>query len=204
MIKTTTQNSHYWRQRQIDWNQAYFTPEHPHRQFFVELLRKMRWGSLVELGCAAGANLHVIQQAFPRADLGGVDVSATAIAEAKKHANNKVLFDVAPAHKVFLQTKSIDVVITDMMLIYQGPLMIKKTLNEIKRLARREVILCEFHHPNFFMRQGLRLKGYNAYNYEKLLASMDFYDISTYKISAAMWPGGEPQKTFGYFIRASL
>jgi len=200
MLKSTQKNSQYWRERQIDWNQAYFTPEHPHRDLLIGVLAKKKFGTVLEIGCAAGANLYRIAKAFPGVQLGGVDVSADAIVAARPHLPPTTHLDVAPAHKIFLPSQSVDVTLTDMTLIYYGPTMIGKALTEIERLTRTYGVFCEFHHPSFVKRWGLRAAGYNAYNWRKMLQKRGWYDITIYKIPEAYWPGGEPQKTFGHII----
>ena len=203
-LRTTKQHMRWWARRQINWKTDYLdTWKHPHRELTLEILRKMKFGSLLEIGCASGPNLARIKNEFPKVELGGVDVSADAIEVAKKHIPNTIL-DVTPAHDVFMSDKSCDVVLSDMTCIYLGPRMIKKTLKEIERICRKHIILVEFHSDNWFKRMGLRLTtGYYAYNYDKLLDKMGWYDIRKFKIPEAAWPGGEPQKTFGYIIIAN-
>ena len=81
----------------------------------------------------------------------------------------------------------------------------KIAIKEIKRLARNYVLLCEFHSKSWYNRASLKINsGYNAYNWVKLLKKHGFRDIATHKISEKDWPGGNPQKTFGYLILAKV
>ena len=90
-----------------------------------------------------------------------------------------------------------------MCLIYIDPSKIDSVIREIKRVVRTSVVFCEFHSESWIERFKLRWKtGYNAHNYKKLLQSNGFYDIRLVKIKPEMWPGGEPQKSFGYIIIA--
>lgn len=212
MFKTTNQHKKYWAERKIDWKQAYCDPDnpgdtimHPHRQLIIDKLRKMRFGSVLEVGCASGANLYRIQREFRGVQVGGADLSRDAIAEAKRALGPLAILDVASVENMFFGDKSADVVISDMTLIYFGPRMIKKALREIARVARKQIIFCEFHSESFIKSWGLRMAtGYNSYNYRKLLENEGFYDIFIDKIPESAWPGGEPQKTFGYIITAKI
>jgi len=206
MIKSTKRHTNYWQKRKIDWKTSYLdTANHPHRDMLLQILSRYSFQSLLELGCASGPNLLRVSQQWSGLELGGVDISEDAIKTAKEHLPSGMILDVAPAHNVFISDKSTDVVLTDMCLIYYSPIKIKKAIKEIKRVTRKHVVMCEFHSPNIFKRWGLRTAtGYNAYNYKKLLDKYGFHDIRTFKIPEEGWPGGEPQKTFGYFITANL
>lgn len=204
-MKTTKDHIKYWQNRRIDWGKSYFTPDHPHRKLLISLLNRKRFSSVFEIGCAAGANLYAIGTTFPGVEIGGCDINRDAIIEAQKHFKPTTFLDVGPAHKIFLADHSIDVTISDMTLIYYSPWMIRKVFKEIERITKKYIILCEFHHKSWLKRQQLRWNtGYNAYNYKKILEKRGYHDIEVFKIPEEYWPGGEPQKTFGYFITATL
>ncbi len=134
--------------------------------------------------------------------MGGMDVNAEAIKQAKINCPYVVNMEVSNGREVFYSDKSTDVILTDMCLIYLSPWKIMPMLKEIKRVTRNNVIFVEFHSPSLWKRLILMLAGYYAYNYPKLLAKAGFYDIQLTKIPEALWPGGEPQKTYGYVITA--
>ena len=204
-IKTTEGHKRYWQNRQIDWTKDYTsTWSHPHRYMISAVLKTFSWFSLFEVGCGAGANLINIVKNFPNCQLGGVDISSEAIATGEKTLKGAV-FKVGSGDDIMMSDDSADVILSDMCLIYVSPWDINRYLKEIKRVTRQHVILCEFHSESFWSRMKLRItSGYNAYNYRKLLQKHDFYDIMTYKIPLEAWPGGEPQKTFGYIIHAKV
>lgn len=181
------------------------TPDHPHRELIIKALERLSWRSILEVGCGAGANLVCIRRQWPAAEIGGVDISEGAIAVAQKALPQARFLGVCPADDVFLSDKSIDVVLTDMTLIYTGPLRIRKTFRELMRVSRNNLLLCEFHHKSFWKRQGLRFRsGYHAYDYRKLLEDLGCYNIEIIKIPEESWPGGEPQRTFGCIITCSI
>jgi len=197
------QAGEYWAKRKIDWKKEYLdTVNHPHRMLLLKVLSKYRFGSLLEVGCASGPNLYKIHLQWPTVELGGVDVSKDAIDMAKKYMP-KMIFDVKPAHDVFMSTDSCDIVLADMALIYVGPKMINRTLKEMRRICRKHIVLCEFHSTSWLKRTGLRFAtGYNAYNYVDKLERLGWYDVQVKKLTLEDWPGGEPQKTYGYIITA--
>lgn len=208
MLKFTKQHLRFWKNRKIDWNLAYGSnPEaylHPHRRLIVEQLQKWKFGSICEIGCAGGANLILIRKCFPNVGVGGVDINADAIMTAKSLLPGAIL-DIRPATNLYFSDKCTDISLMDMVGIYHGPKAIRQALREMKRITRRRVMFVEFHSKSWFNRMALWFAtGYNAYNWRELLLSEGFDDVQIKKIPPTAWPGGEPQKSFGYIISAKI
>lgn len=201
-MKTTEQHKKYWSERKIDWNQSYLsTWNHPHRELIVWALHKFKWMSLWEVGCGPGPNLVRIINTFKNIQLGGSDINADAIALAQKTFNGG-RFQVESVEDMLLSDKSVDMMLSDAALIYIDPKKINKAMNEIRRITRVGVVLCEFHCDNWLKRLWFRWKtGYNSYNYYTLLEKHGFYDIQIYKIPKEIWPGF-PWETMGHIITA--
>lgn len=199
----TEKHKKYWQERNIDWKSAYLsTHNHPHRQMILWALGSFQWFSLMEMGCGPGPNLVNIVRNFKNKQLGGIDVNKDAIELANKTLTG-AYFKVGSVEDIPMSDKATDVILSDMCLIYIDPRKIHDTIKEISRVARTSIVFCEFHSDNWWERLQFRLKtGYNAYNYKTLLTKHGFYDIRIIKIPPDMWPGGEPQKTFGYIIIA--
>lgn len=161
----------------------------------------MRWVSLFEVGCGSGPNLINIATNLEGKQLGGVDINKDAIDLATKTFKGGH-FRAGDARDIFMGDSSVDVVLSDMFLIYIGPLKIKKYLREMIRVGRTSVVLCEYHEKNWWRRQMLRIfSGRHAYNYKKLLAKLGLYDIITVKIP----PFEEDnEQRFRYLIIAKL
>ena len=92
-----------------------------------------------------------------------------------------------------------------MCLIYLTKKNFRKVLEEARRVARVGMVFCEFHHKSWFRRQILRwTSGYNSYDFEKELKKAGFYDIQMYKLTEQDWPGGNPQRDYGWIISAKV
>lgn len=206
MYKTDSQWKKYWAKRKIDWVKDYLgTADHPHRDLIIRALAKSPFQTLVEVGCASGPNLYRIAKAFPHVRLGGSDVSEDALETARQYLPPQTVFDVTGADELYFPDKSADVVLTDMCLIYLGKRRFRKALREIKRVASKRVIFVEFSSEKALRRLALAAAaGYHAYDYKKELERAGFYDIRMHKLTEEEWPGGEPQKEFGYLIEAGV
>jgi len=205
LLRTTKTHKKYWEERKIDWQKEYLdTWNHPHRNLIVEVLKNIAWGSILEIGCASGPNLAKIVKEIPGRQVGGVDISEDAINLAQNTFQGG-FFKVNSADDIMMSDKSTDVILSDMTLIYVAPKDIDRYVKEIKRLARNYILLCEFHSDSLLNRLNLKINsGYNAYNWQKLLKKHGFRDIALHKITEKEWPGGNPQKTFGYLILAKV
>lgn len=190
----------WWRDRKIDWKISYQdTFDHPHRTMISDILAKWKWFSLLEVGCGGGANLKHIVMRFPYKQIGGIDINKDAI-ELCKQTFNGAFLRVGSIEDIPMSDKSTDITLSDMTLLYVKD--IHKAIEEIKRVTRHYVILCELHS---FKKCGiikLWLKsGYRAHNYKKLLEKHGFYDVEIVKIPKEVWDG-KPQIEFGYIITA--
>ena len=204
-MKTTSKWFNYWATRKGDWKHHHLsTWNHPHRQLIAAALKEFHWTNLMEIGCGAGANIVQIAKQFHGKHLGGVDINPDMIELAQKTFQNGY-FKISSAEDLMLSDDACQVILTDMTLIYIGPNKISHVLDEIKRVSRKHVLLCEFHSTSWLERLKLYWRtGYFAHNYAKLLTKKGFYDIQFYKIPPEYWPGGEPQKTFAYLILARV
>lgn len=204
-LRTTESQSKYWRDRKIDWKTQYFdTWNHPHRQFLSYILKSFPWVSLLEVGCGGGANLaQIVQTHGDQKQLGGTDVSESAIAFCQSVFKG-AFFKVCGADDLMMSDSSVDVILSDMALIYVDRRGIDKAIKEMKRVARKKVVICEFHSESLWERLKIKFtSGYNVYDYTKLLEKHGFYDVIRYKLPKDAWPGGLQEKV-GYVIVAKV
>jgi ubiquinone/menaquinone biosynthesis C-methylase UbiE len=185
--RTTRGHKRFWRKRD-DWERAYFTPEHPHRDLIIAALEGMRFGSVLEIGCGAGANLWRIKQRFPRAEIGGIDLNEKALEVAREKLGPLAHLDVGSAEKIFMSDKSADVVITDACLLYLGGRHFRKALKEIRRVARNNVVFCEWHSSRFKDKLAAWIRfGNFVHDYKGAMEDAGFYDIQPYNIPEKYW-----------------
>lgn len=201
-MKTTKSQTKYWEKRKIDWNTSYLaTWDHPHRYLISIALNTFDWISLIEIGCGGGANLKNIVVTLGGKQVGGIDVNPDAIEFCEKTFKGG-MFKVGNAENILMSDKSSDVLLADMTYIYVGPFKIMKCIKELRRIARKQVMLFEFHEPNWFKRVILYLRtGYFAHNWPKLLKKLGFYDIVIMKMPEKAWDKGLQTK-YAYLIKA--
>lgn len=134
-----------------DWAHAYWTSAHlAHRRVVLDVLEAAPdWDSLLELGCNAGPNLRLIRQAWPLAELVGLDVNEAALAEARAQRAQGALARVGllqgtiPEELMGWPSQSVDVVLSVYALAYVAPEDLMRTLFEAQRIARTALVLAE-------------------------------------------------------------
>lgn len=204
MLKTTKQQSNYWKNRKIDWKTHYTdSADHPHRDLIVWMLASIPFTSLWEVGVGGGANLVAIVKKLKNKQLGGSDVNADAIAQCQKVFQNG-LFHVEPGNDLLMSDKSVDIILSDATLIYVDPLQIDSYLKEFKRVARSYVVLCEFHSRSWWKRQLARFRGYHVYDYRKRMEKLGYFDIMVQHIPEKYWPGTDKNTEFRTIITARV
>lgn len=144
-----------WRTRHLyrkNWAQGYLgTVNHPHRSQLVEAVAAMGdIGSVLEVGCASGANLVCLRERLPGAQLVGVDINSQAIKVARRHfeamGDKNVRLLVGRADSLMaIPDASVDVVVTDAVLMFIAPDRIRAVLAELGRVARKGIVLNEYH-----------------------------------------------------------
>lgn len=202
LFKTTKRWSNWWKNRKIDWQQAYGTTvDHPHRDMLVDVLSKFDFRSVLEVGCASGPNLVRILRHWPDTVVGGVDVNPQAIAEARRLIPRGV-FEVREADDLYFSNDCSDMALSDACLIYYGRKRVRKAIKEMTRCAKGFICLVEFHSESWLDRLMLKLtSGYNAHDWKKLLTEMGFDDIIIRKIPSRIW-SGLPWERYGHIITA--
>lgn len=188
-IKQSSEN--YWKNRKINWNQAYWTPSHFHREQLMSVLRKLEFKSALELGCGAGANLYNIQNEMG-SFISGIDINKDAIEFAEKKMPN-ASFDVGVAEAIPWDDKSQDLILTDVCAIYIPPWKIKKARDEMLRVAKKYIVLVEWHG-----KFGFRY-GHFVYNYKKL-----FKGYKTEIIKAEGWGESGGWAKYGNIVVITL
>lgn len=204
MLKSTKQHSRYWKERKIDWKKAYLsTWDHPHRSLIVWMLKSIPFLSLWEVGCGAGANIVKLVKEIPDRQYGGSDISEEAIKVCRETFKGG-MFHVEAGDNLLMSDKSVDVILTDMCLIYVDPFKIRDYIREFKRVGRSYVVLVEFHSNSWWKRLRARFGGYHVYDYRKLLEGDGLYDVMIQHIPENFWPGADNNTEFRSIITARI
>lgn len=141
-----------WGKGSTDWIRGYWnSQDHRHRPFIIEKAFSFSSvSSILEIGCNCGPNLFLLANKFPKANITGIDINPMAVQKgnewlAQAGCSNVKLFVGKADELAHFQDKSFDVVFTDAVLIYIGPDRIKEVMKEMIRVARRALILVEWH-----------------------------------------------------------
>lgn len=144
-----------WRYRHLykrGWAEGYLnTVDHPHRPQLVDAVAAFDLvESVMEIGCASGANLICLRARFPSASLVGLDINAKAIKVARQHfldnGDQHVRLIIGEADNLkAISDNSIDIVVTDAVLMFVTPDRIRAVLAEMTRVASKGLVFNEFH-----------------------------------------------------------
>ena len=175
-----------------EWIHSYLhSEEHPHRCQILSAVESFcPFGSILEVGCNSGPNLLLLHRKFPEAHLIGIDINPKAVAVGKKYLReariDQIELSVGRADRIDFPDKSTDIVLTDAILMFVGPEKIETVLSEMGRVARKGLILNEYHtvlppHGNY---DG----GRWVYDYGSLMARL--FPGADYEFSKSLFTGG--------------
>lgn len=183
---------------------------YPHRIFLISrILSYSPIGSVLEVGCDSGLNLCLLATKNPGIKFYGIDINIKAIEEGKS-----IIKDMG-INNVFLSSgmadslgsfgdKSIDVVFTDAVLIYVGPDKIHDVINEMIRVARKAIILIEWHREQHTPDDREHIHGHWVYDYQLLLSKYSPSDgVRTTRITRELWDNDE-WSSLGYVIELNV
>ena len=164
----------YWKEH----NDYGLLESHSHRQTLLKELKKLEFDSLLEIGCSYAPNLSLIKKEYPDVKLAGIDINRDSILRARLRVKDAELV-VGDVNDLPFKDKSFDIVLSDGVLIYTTPEEIEKVKSEMIRVARKAIVLVEFHS------EGLDTKGEITFshwgrNYEKLFSE---YKVKLIKIT---------------------
>jgi len=143
-----------WRLRHIyrrGWAESYQESiAHSHRDQIVAAVAQFGSVSAVlEVGCASGANLIRLRAALPETFLAGVDINREGIRVAKSYFDMEndsyIELMVGKADQLDgVADQSVDVVLTDAVLMFVTPDQIEQVIEEFVRVSRKGVVLNEY------------------------------------------------------------
>jgi len=201
----------YWRFRHIfdkKWVESYISEEsinHPHRKFLIDIISKYSpFENVLEIGCASGPNLYLLAKKFPDLEFYGIDISKKAIEVGKnffkkENINNVFLYSGKVEGLKRFKDKSIDIIFTDAVLIYEGPDKISQIIKEMLRVVKKAIILCEWHSDS----PKSVYKYHWIHNYKSLFSQfIPGQKVRITKLPKNLWE--EDWRELGYFIEVIL
>ena len=204
----TRLQEYIWQTRHLykrNWASGYLdTVNHTHRTQIVEACKLFEANSLLEVGCASGANLLRIRQDFPFMNLIGVDINYNAISIAKQYfkdlGDERVDFIVGKASSlVEFEDCSVDLVLVDALLMFIAPDCIENVISELCRVSSKGIILNEYH--LYGATEGRFIGGRWVYDLLSLLR--DKLPYARIQQSRSIFAGGD-WDIYGTFIVVSL
>jgi len=198
----------YWRYKSFfnsDWRNGYLdlnTDTHPHRKLLLNKLTHLNLiNSILEVGCANGINLRMINKKIPGIELEGFDINKKALSEGvnilkRENISNITLKHQSAKNLGSYDTGQFDVVFCDAVLMYIGPNNINQALKEMVRISKKSVIICEQHNNgNSFYEDKW------VHNYDILLKNISgIQSVVFHSISDDIWPGDRDWSKYGKII----
>jgi ubiquinone/menaquinone biosynthesis C-methylase UbiE len=170
----------YWRFRHIfdrTWGDDYLSEKSlnlSYRRFLIKKISEyFPFRTVLEIGCASGANLYLLAKNFPETNFYGIDISRKAINVGKKYFQKNNIKNIFLESREVenlknFQDKSIDIIFSANVLIYVTPDEIGSTIREIFRVAKKAILLCELHIDS----SSSCHIGHWAHNYKMLFGSL--------------------------------
>lgn len=198
-----------WQEKDFDLEKELNNLNYPHRQLLVEKISSFEPESILEIGCGYGPNLFLLKKKLPNAKIKGIDIRKNAVEEGKKFLNQNRIFNVELLVKkadelISFEDKSFDIVFTDATLMCIGPDKIKKIVEEIMRIAKKGIILIEWHMLN--QKKDIYDAHIGVWKRDYLSLLKEFVPkekIILSKITPELRPDKNWQK-FGYIIEVKL
>ena len=188
--------------------------DHPSKHFLADKIAAFSSiHSILEVGCASGANLYLLAKEFPRAQITGIDINQEAVQYGNTQfaregiSNVKLLVGKADELGEF-QDRAFDIVFSKALLIYIGPDKIKNVIQGMIRITRQALVLMELHCFEPDTKEPLGLGIYYGGNwirdYVALLKQfVSPEQIRVTKIPDDVWPA-EPWKKLGAVIEVVM
>jgi len=142
------------------------TLNHPHRAFLIDrVVAVPSLHSLLEVGCGVGTNLYLLAKKMPQSELLGIDINPNLVkvgnAWFKQEGISNIKLSISKVNELHAQPP-FDVVITDAFLMYIGPDKIRGVMKDLLNIARKALIIVEWHSPKpeplgFYERNWVRI-----------------------------------------------
>ena len=187
----------YWKYKSFfssDWRKGYLDSDnktHPHRELLLEKIsQKHSIESVLEIGCASGINLRIINKKINGILFEGIDINKKALNEGMSILKRENITNIRLRYKSAkdlssYKDKEFDLVFCDAVLMYIDSSNIKNVVDEMFRISKKMVIICDQHTD--------KKSFYNdkwVHNYDYLLKNIsDIKSITFNPISDEIWSG---------------
>ena len=171
-----TLDSFIWKYRSYfirDWREGYIDLDdklYSHRELLAEkIIQQNSTKSILEIGCADGMNLRILQKKMPGVTFEGIDINKKAlnygmdIIKKKNIKNIKLKYNNVKDLKSY-EDKKFDIVFCHAVLMYVDINDIEYVLQEMFRISKKKIILFEQH-----IDKKSTYKNHWIYNYNNFL-----------------------------------
>ena len=179
--------------------------DHYHRRQIVSAIKSFSdIDSVLEIGCNSGPNMFLVQKEIQNIQVYGIDINKRPVRYGKDVAKNRginnLYFFYGRADDLSqFEANSIDIVLSDAVLMFVGPKKIGQVFSEIRRVVRKGIVLNEYHSLN--PPEGYYLDGRWVYNYKELLET--YFPSAELSFEKSAFSGAE-WDTYGTLVIARL
>ncbi|MDB2528262.1 methyltransferase domain-containing protein [Alphaproteobacteria bacterium] len=168
----------------------------------IELFRRVlskvpNVGSVLELGCNIGMNLHAIHSLHPNIAIDGVEINETAIELAMKNSNFHIYNQsiIEPIKS----TKSYDLVFSKTVLIHICPDHLQSVYKNLVKLSNRYVMVAEYYNPNPV---SIEYRGHNEKLFKRDFAGelIDNFNLKLIDYGFVYHRDRHPQDDISWFL----
>ena len=159
-------NNLYWKFKHLiqpDWPKVYFEDrilnDGRNRPKLIKFVNKLNQNKILEIGCASGANLFLLEESQKYDHLEGIDISGYCIEEGKKilrKYNSKIILKQDNAIKNNYKDKSFDVVFISGVTFYLNDKELISTITKSLRISKKYFIL---HISNYKLHPSLNIQS---------------------------------------------
>ena len=156
----------YWRFKHLihpDWAKVYFDDrilnDGRNRDKLIKFINKLNQNKILEIGCASGANLFLLEEKQKYDQLEGIDISNYCIEEGKKilkKYNSNVILKQGNATKPNYKNKSFDVVFISGVAFDLTDKELFSAVTQSLRISKKYFIL---HISNYKLHPSLNIKS---------------------------------------------
>jgi len=146
---------YYWKNRKWNnWIENWYWEwkKHTHRSFLINTLLGLNPKSILEIWSNCWPNLAILAERNPDIDLFWIDINKESINfwndKFKKLGYNVKLYEWNADDLKEFPDNSVDIVFTDAILIYIWRDKIIKTINELKRVWKKYIVILELYDEN--------------------------------------------------------